>query len=77
MNIALARGAHYLAWENTRRDFSYCPSKYIPRDSWNVHPQEGWELEGRWRVYQNTWADLRTLGPVIDKAMLLAGAQPL
>jgi hypothetical protein len=39
------------------------------------HPTDGWP-GNKW-VYQNTYVDMASLGPVIDEAMRRAGIPPM
>ena len=79
MNIVLARAAHYLVWENENIEFSFFTPKYISKIDPVLHPSQAdrESKDNKPMLYQNTWADLESLAPVLDKALYLVGAQLL
>lgn len=80
--IVYAAGGRYLEWANRNPEFAFWRHGDGRGPDRPLHPPEGHERPrtggpGRQWIYQNTFADITDLGPVLDRALRLAGAVPL
>ncbi|GAB4816509.1 hypothetical protein N2152v2_003555 [Parachlorella kessleri] len=84
--IVLANECGYLQWFNPHPHLAFVRREDFPKklratdfrlhfDPQEPHPVDGWP--GNQWIYQNTYVDMASLGPVIDEAMCSAGIAPM